>query len=383
VESIEGFLEKRRVQGLLRSLRPVTFRDQSGITINGKKYLDFSSNDYLGLSRHPKLIEAVKCALDKFGTANCASRLMSGDSKLHHELEEKLASFKNKEAALVFNSGYQANVGIISALYGKDDCIFSDRLSHASIIDGIILSEARHLRFRHNDLKHLESLLKGERAKFSKALIVTETIFSMDGDKAPLKGLVELKQRYNCGLLVDEAHATGIFGRNGSGIVEEEGLQNEVDLIMGTFSKALAGFGAYLASSRKVIDYLINTCRSFIYSTALPPGVIAGDLFSLSLVKEEPNRREKLLKSAEYLRKGLEAKGFNVMGSSQIVPLIIGENQKTIEYSRLLQAKGHWVLPIRYPTVPKDEARLRFSLTFDHTKEDLDRLIGDINGCRL
>lgn len=381
MESIDAFLKKREALGLLRSLKPITSRNQSRIIIGGKEYLDFSSNDYLGLSGHPKIVKEIKCALDKFGTASCASRLMSGDYKLHHDLEDEVALFKNKEAALVFNSGYQANLGIISSLYGKGDCIFCDRLSHASIIDGIILSGARLLRFRHNDLGYLESLLKKERSKFSKALIVTETIFSMDGDRAPLKGLVGLKEKYNCDFLVDEAHATGIFGRNGSGLVEEEGLQGEVDLIMGTFSKALAGFGAYLAASREIVDYLVNTCRSFIYSTALPPEIIAGDLASLNLVKEEPGRREKLLKSAEYFRKALEEGGFKVRGSSQIVPLIIGENQKVIEFSRLLQAKGNWVLPIRYPTVPKDEARLRFSLTFNHSKDDLEKLIRSINEC--
>lgn len=383
MESIGDFLEERKVQGLSRSLKPITCRNQSRITINGKEYLDLSSNDYLGLSQHPLLIEEIKCALDKFGTASCASRLMSGDSKLHHELEEKTAFFKNKEAALVFNSGYQANVGIISSLYGEGDVIFYDRLSHASIIDGIILSGARHLRFRHNDLEHLKGLLKKEREKFSKALIVTETIFSMDGDRAPLRGLVELKQRFNCSLLVDEAHATGIFGRNGSGIVEEEGLESEVDLIMGTFSKALAGFGAYLAASSEIIDYLINICRCFIYSTALPPEIIAGNLASLKLIKDEPERRVKLLESAEYFRSELESRGFKVRGNSQIVPLVVGENQKTVEFSRLLQERGYWTLPIRYPTVPKQEARLRFSLTFNHTRETLGKLIRDIDECRV
>jgi 8-amino-7-oxononanoate synthase len=383
VESIEAFLEERKSRGLLRFLRPITCRRQSRIKINGKEYLDFSSNDYLGLSQHPKLIKEIKRALGKFGTASCASRLLSGDTELHHELEEKIACLKCKEAALVFNSGYQANVGIISSLYGEGDAIFYDRLSHASIIDGIILSGTRHLRFRHNDLEHLKSLLEKERKKFSKALIVTETIFSMDGDRAPLRGLVELKQKYNCSLLVDEAHATGVFGKNGSGIVEEEGLQGEIELVMGTFSKALAGFGAYLAASHKIKDYLINTCRSFIYSTALPPEVIAGNLASLKLVEDEPMRREKLLESAEYFRRELEGRGFKVRSGSQIVPLIIGENQRTIEYSRLLQNRGYWVLPIRYPTVPKEEARLRFSLTSNHTKEILSKLIRDIDECGI
>ena len=367
--AIEEFLKKQHGEGLLRSLRP----------FDKKEFIDFSSNDYLGLARHPKLIAASKAATEEFGASSSASRLMSGDSKLFHQLEEKAAQFKAKEAALVFNSGYQANVGIISSLYAKDDCIFSDRLSHASLIDGIILSGARHFRFQHNDAGHLEALLKKERSKFKEALIVTESIFSMDGDRAPLKDLVSLKGKYNSEIFVDEAHATGVFGENGSGVVEEEGLSEKIDFIMGTFGKALGSFGAYLAASRKVVDYLINTCRSFIYSTALPPGVIAANLTSLDLIREEPQRRLKLLESTQYFREGLKGKGFNIKGESQIVPLIIGDNLKTVEFADRLQDKGCWVKAIRPPTVPAGEARLRFSLTFNHQKQTMDKLINALS----
>lgn len=375
---IEKFLKKRKDEGLIRTLRPISYRHQCRIWFNKKEYIDFSSNDYLGLCRHPKLIEAAKLALDRFGASSSASRLMSGSLELHHQLEEKVAQFKNKEAALVFNSGYQTNIGIISSLYERGDCIFSDRLNHASIIDGILLSEARFFRFQHNDMEHLESLLEKERDKFKKALIITETIFSMDGDRAPLKELVHLKEKYNCEILVDEAHATGIFGKNGSGVVEEEGLTDKIDLIMGTFSKALGSFGAYLATSKKVVEYLINVCRSFIYSTALPPATIACNLASLELINEEPYRREKLLESAQYFRQTLKAKDFKVRGISQIVPVVLGDNINTIELADRLKQKGYWVLPIRPPTVPKGEARLRFSLTVYHDEEILQKLINDI-----
>ena len=380
---IDGFLKKREEEGGLRVLRPVSWRKNGKIGINNREYIDFSSNDYLGLSSHPKLIEASKGAIDKFGTGSCASRLLSGDLELNHSLEEKIADFKNKESALFFNSGYQANVGILSSLYGKGDVIFFDALSHASIIDGVILSQANFFRFQHNDVAHLEGLLKKERAKFKSALIITESIFSMDGDEAPLKGLVLLKEKYNCEIFVDEAHATGIFGQNGSGVVEKEGLGEKIDFIMGTFSKALAGFGAYLATSSKVSKYLINTCRSFIYSTALPPSVIACNLAALDLVKEEPLRREKLLIKAEYFRNNLKSEGFEVKGESQIIPLITGGNLKTVEFARKLQEKGYWVLPIRPPTVPLGEARLRFSLTFDHSEEILQKLINEISSIRV
>ncbi|MFH0791459.1 MAG: 8-amino-7-oxononanoate synthase [Candidatus Omnitrophota bacterium] len=379
----EGFLKTRAAEGLLRVLKPVSWRDNGRIRVDEKEYIDFSSNDYLGLSNHPKLIEQAKQAVDKFGTAGAASRLMSGDLELHHQLEERIAGFKNREAALFFNSGYQANVGIISALYGKGDCIFLDRLSHASIIDGAILSGARVARFAHNDTGHLELLLKKERDKFKSAVIITESVFSMDGDKAPLKQLIQLKEKYNCEMFVDEAHATGIFGGNGSGLAEEEDKEGRIDFLMGTFSKALGGFGAYLAASRKNVEYLVNTCRSFIYSTSLPAGVIAGNLAGIEVIREEPFRRERLLEAAEYFRRSLKNRGFQVSGESQIIPVIIGENLKTQRFAAELRKKGYWVLPVRPPTVPKGEARLRFSLTFGHTREILAKLIDDFSDIRI
>ncbi len=382
-DSIEEFLKRREKEGLLRTLRPISHRREGKICIDKKEYIDFSSNDYLGLSGHPRLIEAAKSAIDKFGTASSASRLLSGDLQLHHQLEEKIAQFKDKEAALVYNSGYQANVGVISALFGDGDCIFSDRLNHASIVDAILLSGARLFRFLHNDIEHLEMLIKKERSKFNAALIVTETLFSMDGDRPPLKDIVRLKKDYNCSLMVDEAHATGIFGKNGSGMAEQEKVSRDIDLIMGTFSKALAGFGAYLAASKKVIEYLINTSRSFIYSTALPPAVIAGNLASIDLIKEEPYRRVKLLESAQSFREALRNKGFKIKGDSQIVPLIIGDNAGTLEFANKLQEKGYWVLPIRTPTVPKGQARLRFSLSFNHNREILESLVNDISDIKI
>lgn len=383
MERIEAFLRKREKSGLLRALKPLSCRRQGKICFGGREYIDFSSNDYLGLSNHPKLIEAAIQALDKWGLSSSASRLMSGDLEIHHRLEEEVARFKNKEAGLIFNSGYQANTGIISALYGRGDCVFSDRLNHASIIDGILLSGARFFRFQHNDAGHLEVLLKKERRKFKQSLVVTETVFSMEGDRAPLKDLVDLKDKYNCSLMVDEAHATGIFGKDGSGVAEEENLSGDIELIMGTFGKALGGFGAYLATSQKIKEFLINACRSFIYSTALPAVIIAANLAALELLKEEPERRKSLLDSAQFFRQALKERGFAVRGSSQIVPLIIGENLKTVDFAQALQEKGYWVLPIRPPTVPKNQARLRFSLTTYHNKEVLERLVNDIGAIQI
>lgn len=380
---IDDFLKKRALMRNLRKLNPISSRKGGRICFGKSEYIDLSSNDYLGLAGHPEMIEAAKKALDKFGTGSGASRLLTGDLDIHHQLEGEVARFKGKEASLVFNSGYQANTGILSSLYAKGDAIFSDRLNHASIVDGILLSGAKTFRFFHNDLNHLESFLRSERGKFKKALIVTETIFSMDGDRPDMKGLVGLKDRYDCQIMVDEAHATGIYGRNGSGVVEEEGVSEKIDLIMGTFSKALGSFGAYIATSKRMAEYLVNTCRSFIYSTSLPPPVIASNLAGLRLVKSQPYRREKLLESARRFRGLLRKRGFEIRGDSQIVPLVVGENKRAVEIAEALQKKGYWALPIRPPTVPQGQARIRFSLTFNHERVVLDKLIDDISDVRI
>ncbi len=378
MDRINQFLQERQKNNLLRVLRPANFRKKGRIRLGGREYIDFSSNDYLGLSSHGRLLEAAKAALDTFGVGSSASRLLSGDLELHHQLEQKTAAFKGKERALVFNSGYQANLGIISALCKRGDVIFSDRLNHASIIDGILLSGVRCFRFNHNDMAHLASLLKKERKHFKEAFVISETIFSMDGDICPLKGLVELKEKYNCVLYLDEAHATGIFGKSGSGLAEEEGLTEEIDFIMGTFSKALGGFGAYLACAKKIAEYLINSCRSFIYSTALPAPVIAANLAALELIEKEPFRRKTLLENSACFRNRLEKHGLKVKGSAQIIPLIVGDNRKAINLSRLLQDKGYWALPIRTPSVAPNQARVRFSLSYDHSREILERAANDI-----
>lgn len=380
MDRIEEFLRKRVEDNLLRSLNPAAFRKEGKISFKNREYIDLSSNDYLGLSNHPALKDAAKAAIDRLGVSASASRLLSGDLDIHHQLEEEAATLKGKESALVFNSGYQANLGIISSLCQRGDAIFSDRLNHASIIDGMLLSGAKLFRFAHNNIEQLEFLLKEQRHKFKDSLIVTESIFSMDGDRSPLKEIVQLKTEYNCALMVDEAHATGIFGENGAGLVEEEGLSHSIEYIMGTFSKALGSFGGYLACSEKVRDYLINSSRSFIYSTALPPPVIASNIAGIGLLKKEPFRRRELLENAGYFRQRLSERGFKVEGSSQIIPLITGESQKAIKISQELKKRGYWALPIRPPTVPPGESRLRFSLTYHHSKKILEELVDLISG---
>jgi 8-amino-7-oxononanoate synthase len=375
MESIDNFLQERKDKGLLRYLRPFCFKKQGRIYTNNGVFIDLSSNDYLGLSNHPYLIEKTKQAIDKLGVSSTASRLLSGDFEVHHRLEEKTAEFKGKEAAIVFNSGYHANTGIIPALFCKNDAIFADKLLHASMVDGIILSRANLFRFRHNDINHLEYLLEQNREKYKNALILTEAIFSMDGDRGELKNILELKNKFNCLLMVDEAHSTGIYGKMGSGIVEEQGMSSDVDLIMGTFSKALAGFGGYLATEKKIVNYLINTSRSFIYSTALPPHISCCNLAALELVEKEPERRKILLQQANLFKETLIGKGYNVLGNSQIVSLVIGDNLKTQSMSEFLMEHKYWTFPIRPPTVPEGTSRLRFSITYHHNKQILQSLL--------
>lgn len=378
MERIEKFLTEKQQSYSLRTLKPADRRSDGKIYFGTSEFWDFSSNDYLSLSGHPKLIQAGQKAAEQFGSGAAASRLLSGDLTLHHQLEQKTAALKGKEDALLFNSGYQANLGIISSLFSKSDVVFSDKLSHASIIDGITLSGAKHFRFRHNDPDHLETLLKKSRTKFRDCLIITETVFSMDGDIAPLEELVRLKEKYNCILMVDEAHATGIFGHDGSGMVSQLQLAQKVDLIMGTFGKAMGSFGAYVACSKQIKQFLVNTSRSFIYSTALPPAVIAANIATIDLLAEEPFRRKQLLQNAEFFRNELTKRGFDILGSSQIVPLMVNTSEKAVAMSNRLKENGFWALPIRPPTVPQGQSRLRFSLNYDHNPEVLQSLIEEI-----
>ncbi|MCX5865355.1 MAG: 8-amino-7-oxononanoate synthase [Deltaproteobacteria bacterium] len=371
---LKDWLNQQREKGGLRSLRPVIRRGKGRLVLAGdntQELLDFSSNDYLALAEHPALIAAAQQALSRFGAGSGASRLMSGDLTVHHELEEAVALLKGKEAALTFGSGYMANTGIIPALAARHDLIFSDRLNHASIHDGCRLSGARLMRFRHNDLNHLEELLKEKRGA-STALIVVESIYSMDGDRCPLRELVQLKERFGCLLMVDEAHATGVFGANGGGIIEEDGAGNGVDLAMGTFGKALGSYGAYVAGNREMIEYLVNRARSFIFSTALPPSVAAASLAAVQLVRQEPHLRHELHGKIDYFKGLLRTGGYIAdLGPSQIIPILVGESRAALNKAGLLQKQGIFATAVRPPTVPEGTARLRFTITRHHSTANL------------
>lgn len=362
-------------QGLYRQLRQVDGEQGPSILLDGREVLNFSSNNYLGLANHPALQTAAKEALERYGCGSGASRLISGNMTLHLELEESIAKLKGTESALVFNSGFQANVGILSTLVGERDMVFSDALNHASIIDGCRLSRAKVVVYPHCNLTHLEAALKKAPQKARK-LIVTETVFSMDGDIAPMEEIVDLAERHGAMIMVDEAHATGVFGPNGAGVVAEMGLRERVLVQMGTLGKALGGFGAYVAGKRNLRELLINRCRSFIFTTALPPVMMAMAITAIDLLEKEPERRFTLWRNSQFLRNELKDLGFSLgKSSSQILPLMIGDAQDCMSFSECLLAKGVYAQGIRPPTVQPGSARLRITPMATHTDEHLKQAI--------
>jgi 8-amino-7-oxononanoate synthase len=374
-----GERERRAELGLERSLRPLERDGAWVVTEDGRRLLSFSSNDYLGLAFRPAVIDAAARAARR-GAGATASRLIVGSDRAYAELEAKLADFQGCESALVFGSGYLANAGVIAGLLGRDDAVFSDRLNHASIVDGIRLSRAALYRFGHLDLDELEAMLQqAERAGVRRKLIVTESVFSMDGDVAPLAEIVELKERYGAALLVDEAHAEGVFGPQGEGYAHELGLADRIDLHLGTFSKAFGSYGAYVAGGSLWVQHLVNAARSLIFTTGLPPAVIAAVDAAIELVRDAGDTRGRLQATAERFRVGLHELGLPTGGSStQIVPVVVGESEHALDLSRALEQEGVLAIAIRPPTVPAGSARLRFSLTALHGDDELDTALAAV-----
>jgi len=368
-------LKNLRDKGLYRSLRRVEGDQGSTLFIDDREVINFSSNNYLGLANHPSLRAAAKEAIDRYGCGSGASRLISGNMTLHEELEDKIAELKGTEGALVFNSGFQANTGVIPVLVGKGDVILSDALNHASIIDGCRLSRSEVVVYGHCNMDQLELALKQAPVRGRK-LIVTESLFSMDGDEAPLADIVSLAEKYGATVMVDEAHATGVYEPNGAGLVAKLGLGDRILIQMGTLGKALGGFGAYIAGTRSLRELLINRCRSFIFTTSLPPAVMAMSIAALDLVKKEPQRRRELRENSEQLRDGLKALGF-ILGDSrsQILPLMVGDATRCMQLSELLLENGVFAQGIRPPTVPVDTSRLRITLMATHTPEQINQAL--------
>ncbi len=372
-------INKLKSDNMFRQIRNICAKEGKYITIDDKKYLNLSSNDYLGLSTDKNLVEEfLNQTKDskEFLFSSASARLLTGSSTVYTKLELKIASLYSKEAALLFNTGYQCNLGVVSALMGKGDVIFCDKLNHASIIDGIKLSGADFHRYRHLDYEHLEELLKKHRSSHKKAIIISESVFSMDGDIADINRLVELKKRYGTLLMIDEAHAAGIFGDNLCGVAQEQGVEDDVDIISATFGKAFASMGAFAVSKRSIIDYITNKARSFIFSTALPPVNILWTNWILENKTELlQEKRTRLRDVFSCLLHYIKEKGMETPSQSQIIPIILGDNQKTVELADFLQEMGYFILPIRPPAVPLKTSRLRLSLNADLDFEELRKIV--------
>lgn len=362
-QELSGLREK----GRYRRLRRVSTPQDRTIVIEGKELLNFSSNNYLGLANHPEVVGAFAEYARKYGVGSGASRLISGNMEIHEALEEAVARFKGTEACLVFSSGYLANLGILATLGSPQAAIFSDELNHASIVDGCRLSRAQVEVYRHADAGHLEDLLKASQAK--RKIIVTDGVFSMGGDIAPLPDLTELKRKHGAILIVDDAHATGTLPPHGRGSADYFGLAGEVDIQMGTFSKALGTYGAYLCATHSLVDYFINTCRTFIFNTGLPPAIAGATLKSLELLSGHPERLVSLLENEEIFRQEMGARGKTISSRTAIVPIPVGKDEDTMAVSRLLYDSGLFIHGIRPPTVPEGKGQLRLTLMATHTAD--------------
>jgi len=361
--------------GLYRQLRTMGSQTGPRVIVDGREMLLLASNDYLGYSSHPAIKQAAQTALQTWGAGSGASRLISGNITIFRDLEKKIAQLKATDDALVFSTGYMANIGLLTAVAEKGDVIYSDALNHASIIDGCRLSRAQVEIFPHRDTDALEKLLKNG-GHFRRRFIITDGVFSMDGDLAPLPRLVELAGAYSAQLIVDDAHGTGVLGSHGGGTAEHFGLEGRIDIIMGTMGKALGCFGAFVAGSSELREYLINRARTFIFTTALPPAVIAGALEAIELIAQEPRKRQALWDNISFFRKGLQDIGFNILDSTtQIIPILVGDSHRAVRLADDLMEEGIFIQAIRPPTVPEGASRLRITLMATHTRKDLARAL--------
>lgn len=369
-------------QHLRRRIRTRQGPQAAHFSVEGQELINFGSNDYLALSADPRLTAAVVAAVGQEGWGSGASPLVTGHADLHRRLEEQLAAFEGTEAALLFTSGFAANAGTIAALVGPGDVVYTDRKNHASLLDGCRLSRADVRVYPHNDSQALEALL-GQSQKYRRRLIVTDSLFSMDGDLAPLPQLADLAERFDAMLLADEAHATGVFGKHGRGVAEYLGVEDRVPVRVGTLSKALGCAGGFVAGSRALVDWLLNRARPYVFSTASPAATAAAALAALEIVCLEPARRRDLLARADWLRSELQQRGWKTGSSaSQIIPLIVGEPDRAVTLSQQLRDRGLFVPAIRPPTVPDGEACLRISLTAGHTEMMLARLLTALEDCQ-
>ena len=381
---LTAVLEDLKARGTHFKLRVLDDQQAPVCHYDGKAVINLASNNYLGLANHPKLIEAALKATKELGVGSGAVRTIAGTMRIHMELEEKIAAFKNVEACVVFQSGFAANAGTVSAILGKEDFILSDELNHASIIDGARLSRAKIKVFRHKDVSHCEELLLEVANEPGRKLIITDGVFSMDGDIGPVDKLADLADRYGAIMMVDDAHASGVLGRNGRGSVDHFGMHGKVDVQVGTLSKAIGSLGGYVCGSRDLIDYLYHRARPFLFSTSHPPAVAAACIAAFDILEQEPERIERLWDNTRYFQTELRGAGFNVGGvntpatETPITPVIVGDGRATMEFSKALFDEGVMGTGIAFPTVPEGKARVRLIVTSEHTREQLDRALETI-----
>jgi len=375
---LQNELNERAALGLLRQRRTLQSPQSPHIVVDGKEYLSFCSNDYLGLARHPELIAAMQQGAAEFGAGAGAAHLVSGHTQAHHDLEVALATFVRKPAALLFSTGYMANLGVVQALVGKGDTVFADKLNHASLNDAMQLSRADVQRYRHNDIAQLAQLL--EKTGSGRKLIITDAVFSMDGDLAPLPELLELCEQHDAWLLVDDAHGFGVLGEQGRGSPSHFGIASPRIIYMATLGKAAGVFGAFVAAEQVVIDTLVNNARSYVYTTATPPALASALLASLQVIEQGDALRNYLQQLVVKLRSGLHDLPWKLMPSSTAIqPLLVDDNQAALELSNKLRERGIWVAAIRPPSVPQGTARLRITLSAAHSEADVTRLIGALH----
>jgi glycine C-acetyltransferase len=372
-------LEEMKQRGTHFRLRVLEDEQEPVCTYDGKRVINLSSNNYLGLTTHPKLREAAIDATRKYGVGSGAVRTIAGTMRIHMELEQKIAQFKNVEACVVFQSGFAANAGTVSSILGKEDFILSDELNHASIIDGARLSRAKIKVFRHKDINHAEELLKEVQHEPGRKLLITDGVFSMDGDIGPVDKLCDLADNYGAIMMVDDAHASGVLGRNGRGSIDHFGCHGRVDVQVGTLSKAIGALGGYVCGSRDLIDYLYHRARPFLFSTSHPPSVAASCIAAFDLLEQEPERIDRLWSNTRYFKAELGKLGFNIGGvntpasETPITPIIVGDGKLTMQFSRELFDAGLLATGIAFPTVAEGKARIRTILSSEHTREQLDQ----------
>lgn len=374
-------MDELRAKGTHFSLRILDDQQAPVCHYDGREVINLASNNYLGLANHPRLIEASLTATRTYGVGSGAVRTIAGTMRIHMEMEERIARFKNVEACVVFQSGFAANAGTVSAILGKEDFILSDELNHASIIDGARLSRARIKVFRHKDVAHCEEMLKEVAGEPGHKLVITDGVFSMDGDIGPVDKLAALAEKYGAIMMVDDAHASGVLGRNGRGSIDHFKMHGRVDVQVGTLSKAIGALGGYVCGSRDLIDYLYHRARPFLFSTSHPPGVAASCIAAFDILEDEPERIERLWANTRYFQDELRRAGFNIGGmttpatETPITPVILGEGRTTMEMSRALFDEGVMGTGIAFPTVPEGKARIRLIVTSEHTRAQLDRAL--------